>query len=188
MVRTTWLTVLALALVTPLFMPTFALSQACAIGTPPILANQDDAGSGGDAADHAVTRLVLGGQGDYVGALQLPVSEGPGDGADWYALVVDGPRDVVMASLRSYVENDELKDMLAELFVMDVVPPGATEPLITLPMGAPQAMLPAVEGQWLFGVRFQESATDPCAGSALALHDQWLLTNYTFYVGCNPIC
>lgn len=179
--------VLPLLVVMATVVPVQADAPTCAAGDPVSSVLQDDAGSGTDASNRFDEALSLP-EGDFYGMLQLPTSEGVGDTADWYRLHVGAPAEKVMAELDAYNAGGSL----AGLLVIDVIPPGATEPAATVPLGSERAAFDGEPGEWWFRIRFDVDPGSPCAsttgGPGAPASLGALTRDYAFYIGCDPIC
>lgn len=154
-------------------------------GFDPSVHLQDDAGSGGDAAALREIALRLP-DGSFTGTLVAGADGMPLDGSDWYGFSVGDAARRVMVELDAYT----IDPSLLALFVVDVTPPGATEPAATMPLGGGNLSFDGAPGLWTLNVRFATGTGGACEGidapsvSLLASFTH----NYVLYFGCDPVC
>jgi hypothetical protein len=187
MVRVTWFAVAIVALVSPLAGFTPAGAADCGVGGERLIDLQNDANSGRDAPDHPAGAHLLPGESVFNGALQLPTHQAVGDPADWYAFRVSDAAEEVMIELKHLAEVD----VPSEAIVADLMRPGDLVPVLTVPMGSGLITVEAVEGEWIFGVRFLEVVEEPCSSKDRLPADivvNPLVTSYYLYLGCDPVC
>lgn len=161
---------------------------------------QDDAGSGGDAADCRAGAYVLPvGQEYSWGFLDPAGAPGAGDLDDWFAqdlTLAFGSGSYVMVNVSSVfppVHPSPLpQTSVSHLpYALEAYAPGATSPTARVTSCGGGVWLPPVPGTWHFRVtQLGPLEAEPCTGPYLpgSPPASPLLADYGVYRGCNPLC